>query len=555
MDWIRNSIRNKLLVLAVAALGLVVAAGLYGFQVARSGMQALAHVNAKIAEQAGRLQRIEIVFDDQVQAWQSLLLYGRDPQLFAQYSGLFEKKGGEVQDIADQLNQMIVEREPRDLLAAFTAAQLELQERYDKGLAAFKAAGFDARAVDASLRDADRYPGQMLEQAAQGIREAADAEMREAERATRQGLLVGLVLMIAVSVVAIALTGWFVVAAVTRPIGEALRAAHSVAEGDLTLRIGKRSRDEIGRLLGALERMRGDLAGAVATIQQSADSVRIGASEIARGNSELSSRTEEQASSLEETASSMEELGATVKQNTDGARQASDLAAGASRIAERGGTIVAEAVVTMSGISESSKKIADITSVIDGIAFQTNILALNAAVEAARAGEQGRGFAVVASEVRSLAQRSAAAAKEIKTLIDDSVGRVDQGAGLIDKAGAAMAEVVAAVKRVADINAEIAAASRDQLAGIEQVGNAVGQMERVVQQNAALVEEAAAAADNLSGQADTLVQAVMRFRIDAAREPSPAAQSEAAAAPADAEERVGTARAVERPGEMRLRLA
>jgi methyl-accepting chemotaxis protein-1 (serine sensor receptor) len=555
MKWIGNSIRNKLLALVMAALGLVIAAGLYGFQVARGGMQALGHVNQTIAEQAGRVQQIEIVFKDQVQAWQNILLYGRDPELLARYSSAFQKKGDEVQDISDQLNQRVVDRKARDLLAAFAAAQLELQDRYAKGLAAFKSSGFDSKAVDAALRDADREPARLLEQAARGIREAAAAEMRDAERATQRGLLVGVALMILVSAIALALAGWFMVYAVTRPIGAALQAANSVAEGDLTVRIGHGSQDEIGRLLGALERMRRDLALAVGTIQQSADNVRIGASEIARGNADLSSRTEEQASSLEETASSMEELGATVKQNTDNSHQASELASGASQVAARGGEIVSEAVVTMSGIAESSRKIADITGVIDSIAFQTNILALNAAVEAARAGEQGRGFAVVASEVRSLAQRSAAAAKEIKTLIEDSVGRVHKGSGLIDKAGATMAEIVAAVQRVADINAEIAAASRDQLSGIEQVGGAVGQMERVVQQNAALVEEASAAADNLSGQADTLVQAVLRFRIEAGREDAQAAAIVASADRPAVQERIEPVHTFEPAGELRLRLA
>jgi methyl-accepting chemotaxis protein len=553
MDWIRNSIRNKLLALVIATLGLVIAAGLYGFQVARSGMQALGHVDRTIADQALRVQEIEIVFKDQVQDWKSLLLYGRDPQLLARYSNGFEKKGEAVQEIADQLNQLVVDRKARDLVSAFAAAHLELQDRYAKGLAAFKAAGFDSKAVDVALRDVDREPAQLLEQAARGIREAAAAEMHEAERATQRGLLIGLALMVLVSALAIALSGWYVVAAVTRPIGEALRAANSVAEGDLTVRIGSGSGDEIGRLLAALERMRADLAQAVGTIQRSADNVRVGAGEIARGNADLSSRTEEQASSLEETASSMEEFGSTVKQNTDNSRQASELASGASRVAEHGGEIVSEAVVTMSGIALSSRKIADITGVIDSIAFQTNILALNAAVEAARAGEQGRGFAVVASEVRSLAQRSAAAAKEIKTLIDDSVGRVDKGSSLIDKAGETMAEIVAAVKRVADINAEIAAASRDQLAGIEQVGGAVAQMDRVVQQNAALVEEAAAAADNLSGQADTLVQAVLRFKIEAGEDSQAAMES--GAERSAVRERIEPARALERAGELRLRLA
>ena len=251
----------------------------------------------------------------------------------------------------------------------------------------------------------------------------------------------------------------------------------------------------------------------VSGIKESTESINTAAKEIASGNTDLSQRTEEQASSLEETASSMEELTSTVKQNAENAKQANQLAVGASEVAVRGGEVVNQVVHTMSGITESSKKIADIISVIDGIAFQTNILALNAAVEAARAGEQGRGFAVVASEVRSLAQRSAAAAKEIKTLIHDSVERVDFGAGLVDRAGTTMQEMVASVKRVTDIMAEISVASQEQSAGIEQINKAINEMDNVTQQNAALVEEAAASSQLLEDQAEKLARAGSQFNL------------------------------------------
>ncbi len=255
------------------------------------------------------------------------------------------------------------------------------------------------------------------------------------------------------------------------------------------------------------------LKGIVSEVRASTDSISTGTQQIATGNADLSQRTEEQASSLEETASSMEELTATVKQNAENARQANQLAAGASDVAMKGGAVVSQVVTTMSMINESSKKIVDIISVIDGIAFQTNILALNAAVEAARAGEQGRGFAVVATEVRTLAQRSAAAAKEIKSLIDDSVHKVEDGTRLVDQAGKTMDEVVNSVKRVTDIMAEISAASQEQSAGIEQVNQAVMQMDDVTQQNAALVEEAAAAAESLQEQSNNLVQVVAVFKM------------------------------------------
>jgi len=259
--------------------------------------------------------------------------------------------------------------------------------------------------------------------------------------------------------------------------------------------------------------MQAQLSRIVGAVRQSADNISTASNEVAQGNNDLSARTEEQASALEETAASMEELSSTVKQNADNAKQANQLALGASTVAIKGGEVVSQVVTTMKGINDSSKKIADIISVIDGIAFQTNILALNAAVEAARAGEQGRGFAVVASEVRSLAGRSADAAKEIKTLITASVERVEQGTALVDQAGTKMSEVVDAIKRVTDIMGEISAASQEQSAGVAQVGEAVTQMDQATQQNAALVEESAAAAESLKAQAQQLVSAVSVFKL------------------------------------------
>ena len=309
------------------------------------------------------------------------------------------------------------------------------------------------------------------------------------------------------------LLAWVITRSVTGPLGDAVRIAEAVAAGDLTANIEVKSKDETGQLLTALSNSTGQLNRIVGRIKDSTEQINHAAREIATGNADLSQRTEEQASSLEETASSMEELTSTVKQNAENARQANQLAAGASEVAVRGGEVVREVVATMSGITESSKKIADIIGVIDGIAFQTNILALNAAVEAARAGEQGRGFAVVASEVRSLAQRSANAAKEIKTLISDSVGKVDAGSKLVDEAGKTMDEVVSSVRRVTDIMAEITAASQEQSSGIEQVNQAVTQMDEVTQQNAALVEEAAAAAESMQEQANALATAVSVFKL------------------------------------------
>ena len=302
---------------------------------------------------------------------------------------------------------------------------------------------------------------------------------------------------------------------ITRPLSDALGLARKVADGDLSSEITVNSRDEIGQLQQALRDMNENLRTTVTKVRTGTETISTASGEIAAGNLDLSSRTEQQASSLEETASSMEELTSTVRQNAENARHANQLAIGASEVAARGGSVVSEVVDTMEQINTSAKKIVDIIGVIDGIAFQTNILALNAAVEAARAGEQGRGFAVVATEVRSLAQRSAAAAKEIKGLIGDSVDKVENGSKLVAEAGNTMDEVVASIRRVTDIMAEISAASHEQSAGIEQVNQAVTQMDQVTQQNAALVEEAAAAADSLQGQAAELAALVATFRLRA----------------------------------------
>jgi methyl-accepting chemotaxis protein len=338
----------------------------------------------------------------------------------------------------------------------------------------------------------------------------ATEEARQVFNVARASLAITL----AVCVVLAALLGVGITRAVTRPAGHAVRAARAIAAGDLTAEVPPGGKDEMGQLLTALGEMRDNLAHVVSGVRQNAEGVASASSQIASGNNDLSARTEQQASALEETAASMEELGSTVRQNADNARQANQLAVSASTVAVQGGDVVAEVVETMKGINASSNKIADIISVIDGIAFQTNILALNAAVEAARAGEQGRGFAVVASEVRSLAGRSAEAAKEIKLLITASVERVEQGTVLVDKAGATMTEVVASIRRVTDIMGEISAASSEQSAGVGQVGEAVTQMDQATQQNAALVEEMAAAASALNAQAGELVNAVAVFKLD-----------------------------------------
>ena len=329
-----------------------------------------------------------------------------------------------------------------------------------------------------------------------------------------QYAIMGLVMAALLLAVGLAMA-WQLVRSITRPLDQAVNAIDAIAAGDLTQELHSTRKDEFGHMLRSLSAMSTQLRGVVTDVRSGVDSVSSASVQIANGNHDLSARTEQTASNLEETAASMEQLTATVTQSADTARQANQLAGTAAQAAARGGEVVGQVVQTMKGINESSQRIADIIGVIDGIAFQTNILALNAAVEAARAGEQGRGFAVVASEVRSLAGRSAEAAKEIKQLISASVERVEQGSAMADQAGETMTEVVQSIRRVTDLMGEINAASSEQASGVAQVGEAVTQMDQATQQNAALVEEMAAAAGSLSSQAQELVQAVAVFKLDA----------------------------------------
>ncbi|MBX3622338.1 MAG: HAMP domain-containing protein [Rhizobacter sp.] len=339
-----------------------------------------------------------------------------------------------------------------------------------------------------------------------------DAVKKEAFAARMRSAAMGLAAMAVVVVLAL-LSVRFIVRSIANPLDRAVAASEAIAGGDLTVSLKTRRRDELGRLLRAMDEMAARLRSVVSQVRSGVESVGTASEQIATGNEDLSHRTEEQASNLQQTASSMEQIASTVNQNADNARAAAQLASGASDVAARGGAVVGRVVEAMADITESSRKIADIISVIDGIAFQTNILALNAAVEAARAGEQGRGFAVVASEVRSLAQRSASAAREIKSLIEKSVEKVGAGSELVGTAGRTMEEVVSQVKRVNDLVSEITSASVEQASGIGQVGEAVSQLDQVTQQNAALVEEAAAAAESMKSQARRLAEVVAVFNV------------------------------------------
>ncbi|CAN7607463.1 methyl-accepting chemotaxis protein [Acidovorax sp. LjRoot66] len=404
-----------------------------------------------------------------------------------------------------------------------TAKIFESSRKNDKDQAATLLGGESLQLFNKTSATLDK----LVELNSKGARQDTE-NAKQIESTARIVLIVAAALAVAFATLA----ALWLIRSITRPLEQAVETADRIAQGDLSGQIVVQSQDETGHLLSSLQRMQQSLVTTVGAVRQNAEGVASASAEIASGNNDLSSRTEQQASALEETAASMEELSSTVKQNADSARQASQLAISASTVAVQGGDVVSEVVETMKEINASSSKIADIISVIDGIAFQTNILALNAAVEAARAGEQGRGFAVVASEVRSLAGRSAEAAKEIKGLITASVERVEQGTQLVDKAGTTMTEVVASIRRVTDIMGEISAASSEQAAGVAQVGEAVTQMDQATQQNAALVEEMAAAASSLNGQAGELVNAVAVFKLDASARSAPApAPRPATAAP------------------------
>ncbi|HEY4081594.1 MAG TPA: methyl-accepting chemotaxis protein [Burkholderiaceae bacterium] len=417
-------------------------------------------------------------------------------------------------ELLKKIEPLIADGHEKDLLAQVMAARKPYVASRDK-MWKLKADGKADEA--AAVLTGEHIPASQtylklvgdLVQLQRDTLDARAADIAHAEASSRMLMIVLAALALGLG----ALCAWRLTKGITGPLQSAVTVARRVADGDLSADVEVTSHDEIGQLMQALRDMNSSLGQVVGQVRQGTDSIATASSQIASGNQDLSTRTEQQASSLQQTAASMEELTATVKQNADNARQANQLALSASTVAVKGGNVVAQVVGTMEAITTSSRKIVDIIGVIDGIAFQTNILALNAAVEAARAGEQGRGFAVVASEVRSLAQRSAAAAKEIKVLIGNSVDKVEEGSAQVGEAGRTMDEIVDSVKRVNDIMAEISAASQEQTQGIEQINVAIAQMDQVTQQNAALVEEAAAAAQSLQHQAGGLSQLVSKFKL------------------------------------------
>jgi len=437
------------------------------------------------------------------------------PEVDAFFAPLMKQTSARISELQKELDTSLADATSKTMLATVSERRKGYLELRARLIEQFKQG--DKSAAD-TLKDkllpaADAYIGSMnalLQRQNDLAREHAEQVAREIARAETM-----LLALLAAALVVGVGTAWAIRRSVMRPLHDAVQAAARIAGTDLSQPLGSQRRDEFGDLLRALGRMQDALRTLVGQVRASSDSISTASVEIAAGNQDLSARTEQTASNLQQTASAMEELTSTVRQSADSARQANQLAVSAAEVAQRGGTVVSQVVATMDEIHASSRKVVDIIGVIDGIAFQTNILALNAAVEAARAGEQGRGFAVVAAEVRSLAQRSAEAAKEIKALIGASVAKVEAGSRLVSDAGATMSEIVASVQRVTDIIGEITAAATEQSEGIGQVNGAVNQLDQMTQQNAALVEQSAAAAESLKAQAQRLTQVVGIFKLGA----------------------------------------
>ena len=478
-------------------------------------------INSRIIEQdwvkAEAASSIDVVAQANAKRTLELLVTNR-PEQQAQIKEAIAKNKKTIDEALHKLEQLVQLPEGKQLLAAIKEKRGQYVQSFTR-VAELVGQGQREDAVQLMngetlpAIDALQTPIASLSALQKRIVVASSAEAQRHIEFSKQ-LMVGLVLLGLLIGIGAAI---LITRSITRPIAQALRVAQQVAEGDLTGQVQPDGKDEMAQLLKALQAMSAALVRIVGGVRGSSEAISSASGQIAAGNLDLSQRTEEQAASLEQTAASLEQIGAAVRQNYEGSQHANKVAAEAANVAVRGGTVVSQVVHTMEAINVSSRKIADIIGVIDGIAFQTNILALNAAVEAARAGEQGRGFAVVATEVRSLAGRSATAAREIKALIEASVGNVDQGCRLVEQAGSTMDEIVVNVRRVTDIMGELAVASGEQTSGLDQINTAMGQMDQVTQGNAALVEEAAAAAQSLDVQAQALVQAVSVFKLSGGR--------------------------------------
>ena len=528
-----TSLQLKLLLLVVLSLGVPLAVVLLSLTRVYGSMQELDRISRQDFQAQETVLRATIRFKQQVQEWKDVLLRGKDPAALEKYWNNFVARETDVRNAVAEARELIAHDDLRAKLDDFRKAHAAAGENYRRGLEAFKSSGFQSEAGDKAVAGVDRPPTELLLAAEKIARERGAVTVAAAVARAHAAFIFAIASTIAVILLALVVLWLFVRRSVVNPIREAMMFASRIAQGDLTGELRSRSRDEVGQLLDALSRMNEALKEIVRHMRLSAESVAVASGQVATGTTSLSQQTEEQASSLEETAASMEELATTVQQTATRASKADELARSASTTAQSGGTEVRNVVQTMAEISAASRQIGEIVAVIDSIAFQTNILALNAAVEAARAGEQGRGFAVVASEVRTLAQRSAEAAKEIKALIERSTGKVDAGTALVERAGNTIDKLVSDVRSVTELMSEIAEASAEQARGVQQVNRTVTEMDKVVQQNASAVQESATAAEGMRRQAEEMVQAVTRFRLDdggdaLARMPRPTAPAIAA---------------------------
>ena len=517
------TIKNRLILMSGLLSALLIAVGIYG-------LLALAEANqgASVALKSDRMlvhavdtaRAAQVDFKIQVQEWKNVLLRGYDTKLFDKYFGKFTKREASVQADLSSLKGMMQELDiPTEKVDQLLHKHAELGRKYRAALQSYdKGNPYSPRIVDKLVRGIDRPPTKAMDELVELIRADSNSRMDAIAlqgASTYSSARLNYVLFIVAGVFFATIFAFFIIRAISRPLSTAVSFVDGVAAGDLRSDVEVVSKDEIGALLIAMNAMSDKLRYIVGDVRRKIDNMKNASQEIATGNTDLSERTEKQASSLEETASSMEQMTSTVKQTADNVRHAKQFADAAREQAESSGEVVTKAVDAMSEINTASKKIADIIGVIDEIAFQTNLLALNAAVEAARAGEQGRGFAVVATEVRNLAQRSATAAKEIKGLINNSVEKVDIGSRLVDKSGETLVEIVGTVKKVSDIVTEIATAGQEQASGINQVNQAVMQMDEMTQQNAAMVEQVAAASRSMQEQALELSELMDFFKVDA----------------------------------------
>ncbi|WER47760.1 methyl-accepting chemotaxis protein [Cupriavidus sp. WKF15] len=499
--------------LAFAAALLVMFAGaLYGLSTLNSSIDEYNNVVLQRVEEERLVTAMLVDFKEQVQEWKNTILRGHDAARLEKHWSAFAAREKAVRERGALLGKRLAEGKSRELVTQFNRAHEAMGAGYRRGFEAFKAADFDPTAGDRVVAGVDREPARLLEEAARLIAADTAAVSAQTAAAASRAATLSYVLMFAAFVCGLAGAMLFS-RTLTRPLSRALNVAQTVAKGDLSTRIDTRGKDEIAALMHALHDMQHSLSEVVGLVRRNAEGVAAASSQIANGNFDLSARTEQQAASLEQTAASMDELTATVRTNAENVEQASHQTTVARDIARRSADMMGDVVTTMQEIADRSAKVADIVGVIEGIAVQTNLLALNAAVEAARAGEQGRGFAVVANEVRTLAQRSAVASREIKVLIEVAVERVAAGHALVGNAGGTIEEMTAAMAQVSRFVNEMAAASGEQSNGIEQVNMAVGQLDQVTQQNAALVEEASAATQSMAEQARALREAVAVFRL------------------------------------------